>query len=376
MKYFQNIVSLADLKKQYRALALTNHPDRGGSTLIMQEINLQFGKLYPLWENTQSLSQTVTGYEDDHAGASAKEYAKYVYNEYRWRGKNYKGQSNYEIIDIFRNWIKETYPRYRFSVRRDGYDSFYIHLIHADFVAFTPQAGDVVYMQINHYSIMSDDRLTDRAKEVMQNVYEFVKSYHYDDSDSMTDYFNTNFYLHLSIGDDRHPYKIVVPKLKGGKSDAAAQFKHPEEIGCQGSSQADMSFFDDCRYVVQCDRKGAGDMVTHYSGTELCSDDFLLDASPDKFGYSQSDGLITDVITLKNKGLKVSCVNLSCGYYLPHTPHEFTCVEDLTKCYRFVQHIIKNCNKTYHHQIDDISMSFNLASPAMSPSIPHLMHFN
>ena len=126
-----------------------------------------------------------------------------------------------------------------------------------------------------------------------------------------------------------------------------------EETGCLGSSCTEMAFFDDCRFVVQCDRKGNSDMVTFYNGNVLCSDDFLLDAAPDKFRYIQSHGLITDVITLKHKGLKVSGINLSCGYYLPHTPHEFTCVEDLIKCYRFVQHIVRNCHKTYHHQIVD-----------------------
>jgi len=124
-----------------------------------------------------------------------------------------------------------------------------------------------------------------------------------------------------------------------------------EEIGCQGSSRANMKFFDDCRYVIQCDRKGNSDMVTNCSGIALCSDEFLHDANPEKFRYRQSDGLITDVITLKRRGLQISCANLSCGYYLPHTPQEFTCVEDLIKCYRFVQHIIRNCTKTYHHQM-------------------------
>jgi hypothetical protein len=61
--------------------------------------------------------------------------------------------------------------------------------------------------------------------------------------------------------------------------------------------------------------------------------------------------LNTDVITLKMRGLEVSCANLSCGYYLPHTPHEFTCVEDLMNCYGFVRHIVQNCRKTYRHQI-------------------------
>ena len=93
-------------------------------------------------------------------------------------------------------------------------------------------------------------------------------------------------------------------------------------------------------------------MVTYYCGNILCSDDFLLDASPEKFGYSQSEGLITDVITLKKNGLKVSCVNLSCGYYHPHTPHEFTSMEDLMKCYEFVRHIVRNCNKTYPHKLN------------------------
>lgn len=46
MGYFQNINSLAELKKSYRVLALQNHPDKGGSTETMQQINLEFERLY------------------------------------------------------------------------------------------------------------------------------------------------------------------------------------------------------------------------------------------------------------------------------------------------------------------------------------------
>lgn len=35
-----------------------------------------------------------------------------------------------------------------------------------------------------------------------------------------------------------------------------------EEQGCIGSRQADMRFFDDCRFVLQCDRKGNSDFIT------------------------------------------------------------------------------------------------------------------
>ena len=45
MKYFKNITSLAELKKQYRALAIANHPDKGGDTETMQAINAEFDAL-------------------------------------------------------------------------------------------------------------------------------------------------------------------------------------------------------------------------------------------------------------------------------------------------------------------------------------------
>jgi hypothetical protein len=228
MKYFQNIQSLADLKKQYRMLALAGHPDRGGSTPVMQEINLEFEKLYPVWEHRTAVSPGLTGYENDYSGSSAREYTGYVYNEYRWTGENYRGQCVTEIIEIIRDWLKKTYPKYRFSTRRRNCNTFCIYLLDADFVAFTPEAGNTVHMQINHYRIGEDHRLTDRAREVMSNVYDFVKSYNFDDSDSMTDYFHTNFYMNLGIGTYAHPYKIIIPKLNERKGDRAPQFKHPE----------------------------------------------------------------------------------------------------------------------------------------------------
>ena len=108
-----------------------------------------------------------------------------------------------------------------------GLHSIHIYLIKADFEAFKKDKGVVFHHDVNHYHIDSDDTLTDRAKEVMKNVCDFVMSYNFDDSDPMTDYFCTNFYLTLGVGTYKKPYKVELPKLdcKGKKPDV---FKHPE----------------------------------------------------------------------------------------------------------------------------------------------------
>jgi len=227
MKYFIGIRSLAELKKEYRRLAMQNHPDRGGDTKVMQDIIRQFEILYDRMKDSPESITTDTGYESDFAGASAHQYSEYVYNEYRWTGSNYKGQSPEEVVDLLRQWLKNTYPRYKFSVNRKHYDSIYINLISADFEPFLAASRFKVSKQINQFNIESDPDLTDRAKEVFMNVYQFVNSYNFDDSDLMTDYHHRNFYLHLEVGKFDKPYKIELPKLASKKGDEP-KFKHPE----------------------------------------------------------------------------------------------------------------------------------------------------
>lgn len=254
MTYFQNIHSLADLKKEYRRLAMLHHPDKGGDTAVMQQVNTEFEKLFDTWKGKPDVSTGMTGYEYDYADATAKEYTEYVYNEYRWKGRNYKGQNAPEIVELVRAWLKETYPRYRFSVRRENYHSIYIRLMKADFEAFTKESGKI-QGDINHYNIASDKSLTDRAKEVMMNVRDFVMSYNFDDSDSMTDYFHTNFYLTLGIGSYRQPYKVELTKLSGKESPET--FTHPEGPAHKAMRRA----LGKARFGFIESRRHAGEMI-------------------------------------------------------------------------------------------------------------------
>ena len=52
MKWFNNPETLEDLKKQYKKLAFQNHPDRGGKTSDMQEINAEYEALFSRLKDT------------------------------------------------------------------------------------------------------------------------------------------------------------------------------------------------------------------------------------------------------------------------------------------------------------------------------------
>lgn len=123
-----------------------------------------------------------------------------------------------------------------------------------------------------------------------------------------------------------------------------------EEVGCVGSNAADLTFFADCRFVIQPDRRGYADLITQISCESMCSKEFVTDVQAKRFGYKPEEGLMTDIEALRYNGLAISCINVSCGYYEPHTDQEFTVKDDLLNCLNFVQHIIVHCTKTYPHE--------------------------
>ena len=122
-----------------------------------------------------------------------------------------------------------------------------------------------------------------------------------------------------------------------------------EEVGCIGSGKVNMAFFDDCQFVLEADRKGGSDFINSIAGMDLCSKEFLEDAKIESFGYKATFGMMTDVQKLKARGLKVSCCNISCGYYEPHTKNEYTIFSELTNCLELMRGIVA-LGKEYPHE--------------------------
>jgi hypothetical protein len=124
-----------------------------------------------------------------------------------------------------------------------------------------------------------------------------------------------------------------------------------EEIGCIGSGRCDMSYFKDCRFIIEPDRRGCSDLITSISG-RICSKEFEEALHADWFGYAPTSGMMTDVLELSERGVGLSCINLSCGYFDPHSDDEYTVKSDLYNCLALVRHAITTITDVYPHEYE------------------------
>ncbi len=70
MKWFRNVTTIEELRKQYRELLRKHHPDNGGNVSDMQEINAEYDRVFAdLSRKTQSEQQANTNdaYEENQA---------------------------------------------------------------------------------------------------------------------------------------------------------------------------------------------------------------------------------------------------------------------------------------------------------------------
>lgn len=150
-------------------------------------------------------------------------------------------------------------------------------------------------------------------------------------------------------GDDKVGIYVALEMLRE-HTNMKCFFPRDEEIGCIGSSKVDKKWFDDVTIALQCDRRGNTDFITNASGTELSSKAFQNDVLPilRNYGYKFDRGMMTDVMELKERGIKASMANISCGYYNPHTEHEYVDIADVHKVTLMVSEIIRTLGGTYY----------------------------
>lgn len=230
MKYFNSAIdSIDELKKVYRTLALANHPDRGGKTDVMQAINAEFDIMYSIVSMHEAKIKVTNSEKQNYE--SSRTYRHNFYTENGWQGSRYdKDLTTKQITALIREYVKNAWPQYKFSVTFECYSmgcTIHIALKSGPTEAFTKNSAcKSGYKQVNHYCISTQADLTEPIKNVLINVKKFADSFNYSDCDAMIDYFDVCFHLSLNVGDYGKPYEIKVNKparIKCKRSDVVAK---------------------------------------------------------------------------------------------------------------------------------------------------------
>ena len=141
-----------------------------------------------------------------------------------------------------------------------------------------------------------------------------------------------------SLGaDDKNGIWVILMLLLDGKKINFA-FCHSEESGGNGSTQVASDkecgeFISKCQYGIIIDRRNKGDIIGYNNSYCLALDDRLEAFSDEmKYGFKKARGSISDADRFSTL---IECVNLSCGYYEPHTSREYTNLNELWNTYNF-----------------------------------------
>lgn len=142
-------------------------------------------------------------------------------------------------------------------------------------------------------------------------------------------------------------------------------FFHSEEIGCVGSRDADIRFFRDCKFILQADRRGYGDWITDIGCGNISSKEFQEAVKPiaTEYGYKFKTGAMTDVEALSKANVGVSCANVSCGYYHPHTDGEYVVIHEVG----LVEDMFYDVAKRLEHKRWDNTYVNTYVAPVYTP---------
>jgi hypothetical protein len=160
-------------------------------------------------------------------------------------------------------------------------------------------------------------------------------------------------------GDDKVGIFICLQMLQEYDAIKVAFFRD-EEVGCVGSYEANIDFFSDTRFVLQCDRRGNSDFVNSIYGTSLQSKRFKKAVKPilSRHGYTPTTGMLTDVYALKQLGVDVSVANMSCGYYNPHCDDETIVIADVSNCLDMCREIFNEMTEVYKHKAETYTPTY------------------
>ena len=137
-------------------------------------------------------------------------------------------------VAAIRGQLKEAFPQLKFSVRKQHHSSVIV-TIKSGTVDFSDVLDENGYCQTNQYWL---DRMG-QHKELFEEIYKIVKTAPgtveggrewFDDSDSMTDYFHTAFFMSVNIGSWHKPYVLAKAPRKPARKPRAQKVAKTTDI--------------------------------------------------------------------------------------------------------------------------------------------------
>lgn len=129
-------------------------------------------------------------------------------------------------------------------------------------------------------------------------------------------------------GDDKCGIIACIELINSGIPCKVIFFRE-EERGCLGSREYDTSTLKDNLCLIEIDRKGGTDLIFKSGGVTLCDKKFRKEIQK-YFPHGKDEtGLYTDVNVLGKAGINM--MNLSAGYYNPHTSNEYVLLDELAR---------------------------------------------
>ena len=93
-KYFENIRTLEELRKQYKVLLKMHHPDNGGNVSEMQEINAEYDRLFKILKDQHESKSDKT------TDSTANKQTSYNANMYDWENDRSLREVLQKIINL------------------------------------------------------------------------------------------------------------------------------------------------------------------------------------------------------------------------------------------------------------------------------------
>lgn len=152
-------------------------------------------------------------------------------------------------------------------------------------------------------------------------------------------------------GDDRCGIYIIRELIKTFR--CSVLLCEDEERGCIGANKFTKTDYInnlDVNYMIEFDRKGSNDAVFYSCGNQEFIDHVL-----DFTGYKQAYGTFSDISALMPAS-KTCAVNLSSGYYNPHSTSEYVMFDEMIDTINAAKALIKaECSNHFEYKTSSYS---------------------